>query len=118
MLAVIGTILAAAAFIAWRIDVWFHPIARCRKCKGTGDNRGSRPGARGVCTHGQERPPVRRQEVIRETQGKEKVMGKPKDAVERAKDKWKFASEKPSSKDFGKSRKDWKASKDAQMKGK
>jgi len=45
-------------------------------------------------------------------------MGKPKDAVERAKDKWKFASEKPSSKDFGKSRKDWQASKDAQKKGK
>jgi hypothetical protein len=31
-----------------------------------------------------------------------------------AKDSWAFASEKPSSKDFGKSKADWKASKDAQ----
>lgn len=49
-------LLAVVIVAAWRIDVWFHPIARCRKCKGTGDNPGSRAGARGVCTHGQERP--------------------------------------------------------------
>jgi hypothetical protein len=49
-------VLAAAAFAAWRIDVWFHPIARCRRCGGTGMNRGSRKRARGVCMHGQDRP--------------------------------------------------------------
>ena len=45
-------------------------------------------------------------------------MGKIKDAIERKKDDVRFAAEKPSSKDFGKSRKDWQASKDAQKKGK
>jgi hypothetical protein len=38
--------------------------------------------------------------------------------IERARDSWKFRSEKPGSKDFGKSREAWKASKDAQKKGK
>ena len=55
-LAILAAVVAVAAFAWWRIDVWFHPIARCRKCKGTGMNRGSRSGARGVCTHGAERP--------------------------------------------------------------
>jgi hypothetical protein len=32
-------------------------------------------------------------------------------------EKWKFATEKPGSKDFGKSRADWKASKDAAKNG-
>ncbi len=40
-----------------------------------------------------------------------KDKGEPKLTI---REKIKFASEKPSSRDFGKSRKDWKASKDAQ----
>jgi hypothetical protein len=54
--AVVAVILAVVALAWWRVDVWFHPIARCRRCGGSGMNRGSRKGARGVCTHGQERP--------------------------------------------------------------
>lgn len=53
-LIVVAAVLAVAG---WRVDVWFHPIAPCRRCKGSGMNRGSRKGgARGVCTHGLERP--------------------------------------------------------------
>jgi hypothetical protein len=55
-LVVAAVVLAAASFVWWRIDVWFHPIAPCRRCGGSGMNPGSRKGARGVCTHGQERP--------------------------------------------------------------
>jgi hypothetical protein len=38
--------------------------------------------------------------------------------AEEVKDSVKFATEKPSSKDFGKNKQDWKASKDADKKGK
>ena len=40
------------------------------------------------------------------------------DAKLTLKERWRFANEKPSSKDFGKSRAEWKASKDAQKGGK
>ena len=40
------------------------------------------------------------------------------DKIEKIKDNVKFATEKPSSKDFGKNKDDWKASKDAEKKGK
>jgi hypothetical protein len=56
-LAAVAVLGAVVAFAAWRIDVWFHPIAPCRRCKGSGQNTGSRKGgAYGVCTHGPERP--------------------------------------------------------------
>jgi len=45
-------------------------------------------------------------------------MGKAKDAAQKAKDEIKFRAESPKSKDFGKSKADWKASKDAAKKGK
>ena len=41
-------------------------------------------------------------------------MGLFSDKAANVKENWKFASEKPSSKDFGKSREAWKASKDAE----
>ena len=34
--------LIAAAVGWWRLDVWFHPFAPCRRCQGTGRNKGSR----------------------------------------------------------------------------
>ncbi len=41
-------------------------------------------------------------------------MGKLKDAAAKAKDEIKFLTESPKSEDFGKSKEDWKASKDAE----
>ncbi len=41
-------------------------------------------------------------------------MGKISDLLGKAKDEAKFLAESPKSKDFGKSKEDWKASKDAQ----
>jgi hypothetical protein len=41
-------------------------------------------------------------------------MGLLKDLAGKAKDEVKFLTESPESKDFGKSKEDWKASKDAQ----
>jgi hypothetical protein len=39
----------------WRVDVGLHPFAPCRRCKGSGWNRGSRQGAYGLCVHGPRR---------------------------------------------------------------
>lgn len=45
-------------------------------------------------------------------------MKKIKETVEKAKDQVKFLTESPQSPDWGKSKADWKASKDAARKGK
>lgn len=47
--------LGAGGVAWWRLDVWFHPFARCRYCKGSGQNRGSRRDAYGLCRHGPQR---------------------------------------------------------------
>jgi len=45
----------AIAVAWWRIDLYFHPYAKCRKCKGSGQNAGSRVAAWGLCKHGPRR---------------------------------------------------------------
>ena len=54
----IAALIAAAvvAFAAWRIDLEFHPFTQCRKCDGSGRNKGSRKKAYGLCRHGSRRP--------------------------------------------------------------
>lgn len=47
--------IAGVSLACWRIDVWAHPFAACRRCKGTGWNPGSRSSANGVCKHGARR---------------------------------------------------------------
>ena len=49
---------------------------------------------------------------------REVTVGKIKDAAAKAKDEIKFLTESPKSEDFGKSKEDWKASKDAAKDGK
>jgi hypothetical protein len=44
------------------------------------------------------------------------TMGKIKDTAAKAKEQWKFQAEPRNSPDFGKSKDDWKASKDAAKK--
>ena len=45
-------------------------------------------------------------------------MGKIKDAIAKAKEEAKFLTESPKSDDFGKSKSDWKAAKEAKAAGK
>jgi hypothetical protein len=47
--------IVAAAAGWWRVDVYFHPFAPCRRCDGTGRNKGSRSKAYGLCRHGPRR---------------------------------------------------------------
>jgi hypothetical protein len=49
--------LAVIALVAagWRVDVNLHPFAPCRRCSGSGRNKGSRSKAYGRCSHGPER---------------------------------------------------------------
>lgn len=48
-------LLAAVVVAGWRIDVYFHPFAPCRHCRGRGTNWGSRSTAYGLCRHGPRR---------------------------------------------------------------
>lgn len=45
-------LLVAGVWAMWRIDMYFHPFAPCRQCKGTARNWGSRSTAFGLCKHG------------------------------------------------------------------
>lgn len=47
--------LAVTLFAWWRVHLECHPFAPCRSCKGSGQNRGSTPGAYGLCGHGPQR---------------------------------------------------------------
>jgi hypothetical protein len=46
-LAVIG--LAAAWFAVYRVSLWLHPFAMCRRCGGSGITRGFLPWSRAFC---------------------------------------------------------------------
>lgn len=48
-------VIALVAFGLWRIDLELCPFAPCRVCKGSGQSRGSRAGAYGLCPHGPRR---------------------------------------------------------------
>lgn len=52
---IIATGIAVLLIAVWRIDVYFHPFAPCRRCEGSGQNRGSRNTAYGLCRHGPQR---------------------------------------------------------------
>ena len=47
-----ATLIVVVLAVGWRLDVYLHPFARCRRCGGSGWNWGSRSTAYGLCRHG------------------------------------------------------------------
>jgi hypothetical protein len=52
---IVAVVVVVLIVAGWRLDVYFHPFAPCRRCKGSGQNPGSRTTAYGLCRHGPRR---------------------------------------------------------------